>query len=96
MIPRLHEDHENALRLGAVLQRLPFVAEVSPIETNIVIFTVAAGRDPKRVLELLAKRGVLASSMGGPTLRLVTHLDVGDEDIKRACEALVAAGAEAQ
>ena len=46
---RLQEDHANALRLGTVLQRLPFVAGVAPIETNIVIFTVAEGHDPQQV-----------------------------------------------
>ena len=58
-------------------------------------FASALWSRSKQVLAALAQRGVLASSMGGPTLRLVTHLDVKEDDIQRACEALVAAGAGA-
>ena len=43
-----------------------------------------------QVMELLKSGGVLASNMGGGVLRLVTHLDVGSEQIDRACTALAA------
>jgi hypothetical protein len=45
----------------------------------------------------MAAKGVLISSMGGRLLRVVTHLDVGDDEIYKACAALqqVAADMEA-
>lgn len=44
----------------------------------------------RQVMELLKSEGVLASNMGGGVLRLVTHLDVGSEQIDRACTVLAA------
>ena len=39
-ISRLEEDHKKAKELGSVLETLPFVYKVEPIETNIIIFTI--------------------------------------------------------
>ena len=45
------------------------------------------GRDPKKVCEGLKARGVLAQPAGPDRIRLVTHFDVGDEDVEAALAA---------
>ena len=45
--PRLRDDHARARRLGAALAGLPYVSSLAPVDTNIVIFSVAAGWDAK-------------------------------------------------
>lgn len=71
-----------------VLENLGWVSSVSPVETNIVIFTVKPGVDTAAVTADLKESSVLISSMGPGVLRLVTHLDVADGEIDRASAAL--------
>jgi hypothetical protein len=46
---RLGEDHERAAAIGAALRALPssIVLQVSPVTTNIVLFTLACSMEPK-------------------------------------------------
>lgn len=78
-IGRLAEDHRRAKEIGAVLQELPFVKKVVPVETNIVIFelndTVISERE---FLEHLRRNGIRLTGMGNGRLRMVTHLDYTD------------------
>jgi threonine aldolase len=76
-VERLADDHAMAQRMGDVLDHLPWVKAIMPIETNIIIFepTVA-------VPDLLAKLdavGIKAVPFGATMVRLVTHLDVTQE-----------------
>ena len=73
--------------------------QVSPVDTNIVIFTLQPGLDAARVTEQLKGAeggGVLISGMGPGVLRLVTHLDVGQAELERAIRALRALKPEAR
>ncbi len=74
-INRLEDDHRRAKELGLLLQQLPWVANVSPTETNIVIFEVKKPLTEKQVIDTLKAKGILISSMGQGKLRMVTHLD---------------------
>lgn len=74
-IERLAEDHRRAKELGAVLQKVSWVAKVEPIETNILIFSLKEGLDEKIFVEKLKERNIHISSMGHGKLRIVTHLD---------------------
>jgi threonine aldolase len=89
-VDRLADDHRRAQQLFKALDGLPFVAERFPVETNIVIFRLTDDRKPEEFAAELAARGVRIVGMGGPLLRFVTHLDVDDEGIAMACEALLA------
>eukprot|EP00798_Chlamydomonas_sp_ICE-L_P014289 gene14287-20266_t len=92
-IDRLKDDHRRAVQLSNKLSGLPYVASIAPVESNIVIFYVVESVDPNRLLAILGEHGVKACSMGGSSIRLVTHLDVDDEAADRACHALEAAAA---
>jgi len=79
-VERLADDHANAHRLAAGLEKLglPIVA---PPETNMVMFRV---EDTMGFLRATRARGVLMNPTAPGVFRAVTHLDVGDGDIDEA------------
>jgi threonine aldolase len=79
---RLSEDHERAKRLAAGLSDAGY--SVEPPETNIVIVEVG---EADLFLQALAREGVLATPRTSGSVRLCTHLDIGDEEIEAAVEA---------
>lgn len=87
-VDRLTEDHEKAKKLGACLAAQPYVQCVSPVQTNIVIFTLHDQSKEKEFAKLLLEKGVRIISMGQGKLRMVTHLDVSMEEIDQVCEIL--------
>jgi threonine aldolase len=74
-IERLSEDHRRAKEIGAVLETLPWISKVEPVETNILIFSVQPNIDELSVMNKLREKGISISSMGAGKLRMVTHLD---------------------
>ena len=74
-IAKLPEDHRRAKELAKVLAKATWVASVEPVETNIIIFSVAASYKPSRVIEKLKQKNISLSAFGGNKLRMVTHLD---------------------
>ena len=87
-VDRLAEDHQRAARLGQHLAQLPYATSVLPVQTNIVVLEL---ENPDRALgfiKTLREAGVRASHTGGCIVRMVTHLDLSDEDIARTCEIL--------
>ncbi|MFC7772810.1 threonine aldolase family protein [Flavobacterium sp. GCM10027622] len=74
-IERLADDHRRAKELALILQRLPWVASVEPVETNILIFSIQPYLDEKTIIEKLKEKSIHISSMGHGKLRIVTHLD---------------------
>ena len=88
-VERLADDHARARRLAeAVAQRWPGSLDPDRVRTNIVVAPLAHA--PK-VVDHLAREGVLATMLGPTRLRFVTHLDVDDAGIDRACRALATA-----
>ncbi|MGC6524943.1 MAG: threonine aldolase family protein [Flavobacteriaceae bacterium] len=76
---RLADDHIKAKAIGKTLQKSDYVAEVQPIETNIVIFELAAHINSEAFIKKLKSKNILISNMGGGKLRMVTHLDYTDD-----------------
>jgi threonine aldolase len=74
-IERLSEDHRRAKELGVLLQKLPWVAKVEPVETNILIFSLQPSVNENQLMEKLKQKGISISTMGHGKLRIVTHLD---------------------
>ena len=83
-VERLAQDHDNARLLAEGLRAIPGVQVLSQ-DTNMVF----AQFEPSRcdaLTEALGKEGILMRAVyGGPT-RLVTHLDVSAEDVRRVVE----------
>ena len=86
---RLHEDHANAKRLAEGLARIEGIAiDVQKVPTNIVIFDVSdTGRSSAEIVERLEANGILAIGFG-TQIRMVTHLDVSADNIKRTVNAM--------
>jgi threonine aldolase len=84
---RLAEDHLRARRLAVrVAERWPQAGlDPETVMTNIVVFSPP---DPDAVLRHLKDEGVRVGTIAPGVMRLVTHADVDDSGIERACEAL--------
>jgi threonine aldolase len=82
-IDRLIEDHKKAQYLGKVLEEMPYVESVLPVETNILIFTLTDRYTEKEFIAALNKNDIYAASTGPQTVRFVTHLDFTEEMLGR-------------
>jgi threonine aldolase len=58
------------------------------VETNIVVFRLAAGKGVGELAARLKARGVLVGAFGPDAIRVVTHRDVSRKDCIDAAEAL--------
>ena len=87
-VERLSEDHAKARLLGNCLADQAWVAEVLPVQTNIVVFTLADPGLETAFLTALQDMGVLAIKLGQGKLRMVTHLDVSMEEIGQVCDVI--------
>jgi threonine aldolase len=86
-VERLAEDHENARLIHDSLKEFePELLELEPVETNIIIFSLKK-MGAEELATQLRKRGVLIHAIGLRRIRLVTHLDVGHEQILEAVKA---------
>jgi len=89
---RLAEDHTNARRLAAGLERLGVTVDPAP-ETNMVLFEV---EDAGAFLAAILARGVLMNPVSRNRFRAVTHLDIGTKDVDDALATIGEALAELQ
>jgi threonine aldolase len=89
-VGRLVDDHARAARLAETLSRTGIARPVpQELRTNLVVAEVdPSWGSPGDLVAALAARGVLCAASGGHTVRLVTHLDVGDAELARAILAL--------
>jgi threonine aldolase len=89
-VERIAEDHARARRLGEGLAAAGVRVDLDQVETNFVQIDV--GPDRVGAIDRVKERGVLVSTTVHPTIvRAVTHLDIGDDDIDAAVEAIPAA-----
>jgi len=81
-INRLKIDHQNAAKIAEAVG-LP-----KP-DTNIVALDLSKYPfDAAQYATILKENGILAGALGPNFVRLVTHMDLTDEDIQTACEVL--------
>lgn len=93
---RLADDHERAKRLAGLLESRGFrLSRQGKVDTNIFYFGLPATSKVSKeeyCARLNAEYGVKLTggySRGGELFRVVTHLDVNDEDVEKAAEAMV-------
>jgi threonine aldolase len=82
-IYRLKEDHRRARLLGEALSKLPYVKEMLPVETNIVVFKLIQEINDQDFISKLKEKEILVTGFGPRTIRMVTHLDFTDEMMAR-------------
>lgn len=95
-VERLAQDHTRARRMAAELRAHGFqIPRDGKVDTNILYFSLPENSLVTKDLlgaRLLAEYGVKVGggySRGGVLFRVCTHLDVNDEDLDRATEAII-------
>jgi threonine aldolase len=80
---RLHEDHENARRLAEGLAEIDGIKlDIDSVVTNIVVFDISGtGITSPGLCSRLKEKNILAVGIDDGTMRMVTHLDVSNDDI---------------
>jgi threonine aldolase len=87
-VERLAEDHEHAKRIADSLNSSPVVGSIAPVETNLVIFELAAGYDPKTFIARMKAAGILLLPVSATRLRMVTHLDISSAMTDTVCKVI--------
>ncbi|GJM29790.1 MAG: threonine aldolase [Cyclobacteriaceae bacterium] len=77
----LADDNRRARMLGGVLESIPVIERVHPVDTNIIILELIPDISPVEFIEKLRSKGVFALPFGGQQVRMVTHLEITDEMI---------------
>jgi threonine aldolase len=88
-VDRLKIDHARARKIGAILEQLPEVEEILPIDTNIVIFRLPANLLATDYVAQLEVKGIRGVTFGKHLVRFVTHLDLTDEMISEMAKRMV-------
>ncbi len=86
-VAKLKQDHLHAKQIETALLNLPYVTNVLPVHTNIVIFTIA---ENKSVLfeKHLKTNHILISTFGPHTYRIVTHFDISTSQVNEVIDLL--------
>ena len=87
-IVRLKDDHKRAKALAEVMRNLPFIENVLPVDTNIIIFNLNDNLKPEDFVKKLATHNIKATGFGKQAIRFVTHLDFTDEMLDKTIEVL--------
>ncbi len=87
-IERLVVDHKNAKNIGRAFSALSCVAEVTEVESNIVMVHFATIEIKEKVLDYLTKHNIHALTLTSTSIRLVTHLDISDEQLEYALDTI--------
>jgi threonine aldolase len=82
-IAGLKKDHQRAKSLGQAFQKCSWIESLMPVDTNIIIFTVAKTLSPENVLQKLAENQIKAVKFGPSEIRMVTHLDFNDQMLEQ-------------
>jgi threonine aldolase len=80
-IDRLADDHALAKFIGVRLGELDIISDILPIDSNIVIADLADdGPDAREVANQLRRQNITITVVGNRRIRIVTHMDVGQDD----------------
>jgi threonine aldolase len=86
-VDRIADDHARARRLAEGLADAGVRIDLDQVETNFVQIDV--GPDRAAAIDAMKREGVLVSTTVHPTVvRAVTHIDIDDDDITAAIDAI--------
>lgn len=89
MPARLPDDHANARLIAEELSHIECVdIDLDSVETNIILFKVTGEVSAAELVMRMKARGILASTVGPNSIRMVTHHDVCRADCLKAIEVL--------
>ena len=84
---RLEEDHKKAKYLGEILNESNCVKTVEEVETNIVIFELF-DKASEHFMKSLSYNDIQIINMGNNKLRMVTHLEVNENQIDKVAKVI--------
>lgn len=88
MTQRLKEDHERAIQLASLLNRIPGLnVAMEDVQINMVFVRFSRPVDPVELTEKLRSDGILVNPPEDGVMRLVTHYYIDSEKVERAAEA---------
>jgi threonine aldolase len=85
-VERLSIDHAHAQILAGALAKCAAVAQVLPVETNLILFDTV--EPAALLLDKLAAHGIIAMSTDKHRIRFVLHLDVHAEQVEHVVKVL--------
>lgn len=85
-INRLAEDHQHATQIAAAIAGKQFVKFVLPVETNIIIFELNENITAPGLVAKLKEHNILGYAISPNRVRLVLHLDINAEMVKKTIE----------
>jgi threonine aldolase len=87
-INRLANDHRRAESIEKAANKCSWVDHVIKTETNIIVINLKTTYTNDEFVSKLKKEGILCISFGVGRVRMVTHLDIDDNDVKYIVEKL--------
>lgn len=87
-VARLIQDHQHARIIEQTLASCPWVEEIMPVETNIIIFRISDDYTSYEISKKLNEYGILVLPVDRHRIRMVTHLDIKPEMVSAVCEIL--------
>jgi threonine aldolase len=87
-ITRLAEDHAHARLIAEALAQKDFVADILPVETNIIIFNTHPAHTANSVVQRLKEKNVLGYVIAQQKVRMVVHLDIRPEMVQRTIDVI--------
>ena len=87
-VERLKVDNSRASSIAHLLNDLPFVSGMKPVQTNILIFNLIDTLDAKSFVEKLKEKGILSAAFGPKSIRFTFHLDITDDDMENLSKIL--------
>jgi len=85
-LARLPEDHTRARDFATRIRHCPAVRVEMPESNIVMIDLVRDGETASAVIPRLEAAGLRVTQFGERRMRAVTHLDVGDPDVRRAAD----------
>ena len=74
--------------MNKALIKCSWIKNVLEVETNIVVAYLEDGFLASDFIEKLANNGILAIPFGKGRIRMVTHLDISENDVAKVVESL--------
>lgn len=87
-VERLKEDHQRARIIGTELTKLPYVDEVFPTQSNILVFKLNENMNDVMFIKKLAEHNIHGMIFSPQTIRFVTHLDFTDDMMQKTISVL--------
>ena len=81
-------DHVHAKQVADALLKKDFTGKMKPVETNIIICEIKDSYTPKTLAAALKKYDILVMPISATQIRMVFHLDITEQMIKKTVDAI--------